>query len=350
MRIVHFAPFAPSACGLYEAARDMIVADRRAGHDAQLVDVGPTLIDGTHTDGKPGQIDKRGGTEIRTAEQSVAFYADIIVAHSGIPDNWIVQCQAPIIWILHGRPGACFRPEQFGRGNSYSLMATLTTWPRVKKMVTFWPYHIPFWKPTIPSDKLICFPVPPIDENRFSAGGDTHDFGELGGKFNVMIADSWREDVDIYEITAGAIEFAKTNKDVKFHFYGVQTPLRCWEYLFAELRKTGALGEVWGQRPNIEEIYRSADVLLSPHRIITRTIGEALSCGMPVITAGGCECATYTANPSEPDSIKQALILAYYDKMDNIKDVKKQISETAKEFSLKKYSERMNALYDEIGG
>lgn len=348
MRVVHFAPFAPSACGLYEAARDMVIADRRAGHDAQLVDVGPTLVDGTHTDGKPGQIDNRGGTEVKSAKPSIANYADVIVAHSGMPDNWIVQCQAPIVWILHGRPGACFRPEQFGRGNSYSLMASLATWPRVKKMVTLWPYYVQFWKPIIPSEKLVCFSVPPIDENRFTLEGEKHDFGELGGKFNVMIADSWREDIDVYEITHGAIEFSKIRKDVKFHFYGVQTPYRCWEYLFTELRRMGTLGEVWGQRPNIEEIYRSADVFLSPHRIITRTIGEALSCGMPVIAANGCETATYTADPSEPETVVQALKEAYFDIISNLNDTKKRVNETARAFSLAEYGKKITEVYQEV--
>ena len=348
MRIIHFAPFAPCACGLYEAARDMVIADRRAGHDAHLVDVGPTMRDGTHTDGKPGQIDSRGGTEIKTAEPGVAFFADMIVAHTGIPDNWIVQTQAPIVWILHGRPAACFRPEQFGNGNSYTLMATLATWPRVKKMVTFWPYHVQFWNPIIPADKLVCFPAPPIDETRFSPEGTTHDFADLGGKYNVMLSDAWREDVDIYEITHGAIEFAKSRKDVRFHFYGVQQPLRCWEFMFAELRRLGALGEVWGQRPNIEEVYRAADALLSPQRIVTRTVGEALSCGTPVIAAYGCEKATYQINPAEPVSIKAQLGAMIQNVEDNRESVKNRARESAKDFSLAEYSKNMNRVYESI--
>lgn len=348
MRIVHFAPFAPCACGLYEAARDMVVADRRTGHDAHLVDVGPTIKDGSHTDGKSGQSDARGGTEIVTAEPGVAFYADVIVAHTGIPDNWIVQCQAPIVWVLHGRPGACFRPEQFGNGNSYTLMATLATWPRVKAIVTFWPHHIQFWKPVISEGKLICFPVPPIDESRFSSDGPRHDFKELGGKFNVMLADSWREDIDIYEITHGAIEFAKTRGDVKFHFYGVQTPLRCWEFLFAELRRLGALGEVWGQRPNIEEIYRAADILLSPQRIVTRIVGEALSCGTPVIAAEGCDSATWTAKPDDPVRIAETIGRALSEIETAPAEVTRRVRESAAYFALGKYNERMNAIYERV--
>lgn len=352
MRIVHFAPFAPCACGLYEAARDMVIADRLSGHETYLVDVGiTTLIKGEfkHEEGIPGKKDTRGGTEVISEDPSIAQKADILIAHTGIPDNWIVQCQAPMIWILHGRPLACFRPEQFGVGNSYSLIANIAKWPRVKAMVTFWQHHVPYWLPIIPTEKLVCFTAPPIDEKRFCKEGEKHDFKELGGKWNIMLAESWREDVDMYEIVHGAIEFAKTRTDVKFHFYGLVSPVPiCWEFLISELRKLNALGELWARRPNIEEVYRVADVLLSPQRIVTRTIGEALSCGLPVIAANGCQQATWTTFPDEPFEVTDTLKLALNDLEHDKENVLEQVKINAEAFSLTNYSLQMNRLYQNI--
>jgi len=347
MRIVHFAPFAPWRCGLYEAARDMVIADRLAGHDAHLVDSGIS-INGDHSDGIPGQKDERGNTVVITDNPEISYHADIIIAHAGYIDKYIVQTQAPVIWILHGRPSACFRPEQFGKGNSYSIFASLSQWPRVKALVTFWPYHVNFWKPVIPEEKLVCFDAPPIDEKRFSSEGVKHDFLNMGGEYNIGVCESWREDVDIYETAFGMIEYAKTHKNVKFHFYGMETPLRCWEFILKELRLQNALGEVWERRPNIEEIYRAIDILISPQRIVTRTIGEALSCGKPVLAAKGNEFATMTADFSEPANVSkkiEELISLIKMKPDYINN---SILKSSSSFNLVHYSMKMNALYERV--
>lgn len=347
MKIVHFAPFAPNACGLYEAARDMVVADIVSGHDTHLIDVG-TTYNGTFTEGVPGKIDDRGGTKIVSASPVEAMTADVIVAHSGVPDNWIVGCQTPIVWILHGRPGACFRPEQFGNGHSYTLISNLAKWPRVKAMVSFWDCHMKFWHPIIPIEKLELIPAPPVDSKRFSETGTTHDYTAMGGPVNIMLADSWREDVDLYEVANGALEFARYNSGVKFHFYGMENPLRCWEFLIEEFRRFNALGEVWARRPNLEEVYRAADIVLSPNKTATRITAEALSCGTPVIAARGCDLATWTMEPDDPESVASAIVGALNELSVDGAKVRERVSEAQKKISLSEYSRHMNEIYKKV--
>lgn len=342
MNIVHFAPFAPHGCGLYEAARDMIVADRIAGHDTLLVDVGAT-VGGQHTPGEAGKSDKRGRSLVETHPPGIALDADLIVAHTGVPDPWISGCQAPIVWMLHGRPQACFCPEQFGNGNSYSLMAMLAKWPRVKQMVTFWPYHRTFWLPIIPENKLAVLAAPPVDPQRFSVNGEKHDFAGMGGKVNVVLADSWREDVDLYEVTGGLIEFAKGNTDVKFHFFGMENPLRCWEFLLNELKMYGALGQVCARWPGMDDVFRGADLIVSPHRITTRIIAEALSCGTPVMAAKGCEFATFTCDPADPIDVAKTLEGIIGGLEEDV--VKERVASAASKFSLTRYNEAMSSVY-----
>ena len=343
MKIAHLTPFAPNGCGLYEAARDMVVADILSGHETYLVDTGigdePGVV---------GKKDYRGGSLVESTDRLICDSVDVIIAHTCPPDAWIVSSQVPIIWMLHGRPGACFRPEQFGNRNAFTTMRNLGQWPRVKAMVTFWDHHVKYWEPFLPKEKLFNLSAPPIDRTRFSKNGHTHDFGELGGKWNIMIAESWREDVDIYEVANGALELARRRNDVKFHFYAMETPLRCWDLMLDEFKKLGALGEVWGRRPNIEEVYRAADILLSPQRITTRTVGEALSCGTPVIAELGSPHATYVARIDEPDSVASVTSYAI-DEIEHNKDsVLSGVEIMAETMSLERYSEKMKGIYSAV--
>ncbi len=349
MTIVHFAPYAPHACGLYEAAKDMYSADTRAGHDTYFADTGP-VADGVQQPGKIGETDRRGDVILTTSDPKVVFDADVIIAHTGVSDNWLVKSQAPVIWILHGRPLACFRPEQNGGPPSYSLIAEVASWPRIHKMVTFWDHHVPYWKPIIPDEKLVCLDAPPIDERRFSPEGPVHDFGVFKGKYNIVIAESWREDVDIFEVTHGAIEAARRmeGKGLKFHFYAMESPLKCWDYLIEALRKLGAKGDIVGRSSRISEVYRAADLLLSPQRIVTRSIGEAISCGTPVIAAIGCDHAQYHARPDEPGEVADVIEVAVNDIINDGELVSKSVQRSAKQFTLARYSEQMQEVYDSV--
>jgi len=348
MKIVHFAPFAPNACGLYEAARDMIVADLQAGHDSHLVDVGVTLNDGSHEEGKIGQTDARGGSIIQTESPEIVLNADIIMAHTGISDSWIVKCQTPIIWILHGRPTACFKPEQFGKGWSYTLISELAKWPRVKTMLSFWPNHKNFWEVIIPQEKIVCFNYPPIDENRFNRYGSMYDFAGKFGRYNIVISESLREDVDFFELIHGIILYAKKNPNFKVHIFGLENPIRCWELILEELRRLKILGTVWARRTNMEEVYRAADIIVSPQKIITRSIGEALSCGTPVIADEECSLATYKTKINNPNKVANILEKVFYDLTNKKSDVLKKVNNDAKKLSLNEYNKKINILYAKV--
>jgi glycosyltransferase involved in cell wall biosynthesis len=327
----------------------MIVADRLMGHDSNLVDVGITR--GTeHTPGEPDKVDSRGGTEIVSVDYKIADYADVLVKHTGVPDFWVSRNQVPIIWIIHGRPGACFRPEHFGNGNSFTLMSQLARWPRVKAMVTFWEYHVKFWHAIIPKEKLVLFDAPPIDGQRFSRYGKKHDFEALGGKYNIVLADSRREDVDLYEVANGCIEYARNNpgSGARFHFYGMEIPLGPWDLLFAELRSMNSLGEVWSRRPDMEDIYRAAHILVSPQMMATRVIGEALSCGTPVIAEKECRFATWKTDIRNPESVAATIASAVSDLKAFPERIQQEVETSSAELSLEVFGEKMDELYNKV--
>ena len=347
MKIIHFTPFAPSSSGLYEAARDMAVADTISGHDTYIVDTGVKRGGVEQSPGEAGKSDDRGGVNIVSAKPEEALDADILVAHTTMPMEWVQETEAPIIWMLHGRPTACFRHEIYHKAsNGYSILSAIANWKRVGKLVTFWPQHVKYWETFMPEGKLVCLDAPPIDARRFGPDGSVFDFGERAGKVNILLADSQREDVDLFELAHGCIEYAKTNSDVKFHFFAMNEAHTHWEPVMQRLSELGGLGEIQSRYRKIEEVYRAADIVLSPHKIATRVVGEALCCGTPVIAARGNKHATGTMIPDEPESVARAIGTMLHRLREDKDQVQGKVTQAAQSFSLTNYSRCMNELYE----
>ncbi len=355
MLIVHFGPYAPNRAGNYEAARDMIRADVERGHTAIFVDVGPTHVSGEQDTPQTGTVDDRGGFQLVTMDPAYANDADLLIFHTGVNDNWVVGNQAPIISIVHSRPLAAFRQEQNNpRYISYSLIAQFARWPRVKKLVHFWPEYDAHWRVIVPEDKLVSLPWPPIDLERFGSEGSVYQFPpDMTGEVNAVICDSWREDIDCYEVTLGAIEAAKLIPGLKVHLFAIDTRdgnalPGCWDLLTQGLRQYGALGTLNARVPDIEQVFRAVDFVMTPNRIVTRIVGEALACGIPVLAAKGCKATPWTADMTEPEEVGQvARNLVDALRADKEK-VQRQCRKQAQAFSLAEFGKGIEPVYQEV--
>ena len=352
MKIAHIAPFGKGTAGVYEACRDMIAADMNAGHEVFLIDKG-FIKDGKQEYHPIGTEDDRGGLKIITSDPKELDNADLIICHNMPPNEWISRNQAPIIFIVHGRPLYSFRLENNSTEGvvSYTYINGLSRWPRIKKMVYFWPEFTPFWS-IFAQGKCAELKYPIIDQVRFSPDGPRHTLSEKDkGDFNILICDSWREDVDMFEIVNGAIQAARDNRDknIKFHIYGVEKvdgkPKPCWQLLFDTLEKLGAMGENCGRMLNMEQTFRTMDAVLTPHRIIVRTIGEALSVGIPVIASEGCDVAQFHCDPHNPYSVSKAI--TEFVNSDQVQN-RKNAFEQSKHFNMEVYSQEMQKIYDEV--
>lgn len=348
MRIAHIAPFAPCRCGLYEAARDMVRADIISGNEVYFIDSGITVSDKRE---QPivGGVDDRAGLKVITAHPNDIKLADAIVLHTGIQDEWLVGIQAPIIWVIHARPLAAFRLEQ-NKGIKTFFYASIAKQQQIKKFIYFWPEYKPFWDIAIPEEKTHIFDYPVVDQFRFMPNGEKHVIeNEHAGEINGLICDSWREDIDLYETVCGAIEAAQNIPGLKWHLYAFDNPLpECWVYLINELKKLGAMGELCSRMPDMEKVYRGFDFLLTPHRIVTRVIGEALSCGLPIIASDGCKVAQETATICDPYSVSEAVQRMVNRLNESRTDIRELALAESKKFDLVNYGVQMNKLYQEI--
>lgn len=299
MRIAHFAPWAPHRCGLYETVRDIILAERALGHEAELVDVG-VEGEGKHI----GQEDARPtGTVTARGYDWAARNADIFVVSGGIEESFVARTKQSLVHILHGRPASSFALDLRSGdvAGPYDLIVRRLARSRWKLAVSLWPEHLPYWGLVLPREKLRSTSGPPVDLAAFTPDGPRHEFAGPGP--HVLIADLWRDD------WPGPFELlhalAAVSPDVRFqiHVYAARDPLGPWKYLFRGLRRQGRLGEVRGHMLGIEKVYRGADLVISGHGIATRVVREAAACGTPVIAGyggggAGCPGALYHYLPT----------------------------------------------------
>lgn len=284
MKLAHVAIVTPQKCGLYETVQNTVAAIRALGHDSRIYD--------------PRETDKQvyhpGGTEDRGAvfaDRAFLESADVIIDHSGC-DGATDKLNTPHILVAHGRPRHSFNSERDNGPPIYSYHYRLNRTAKYKAVVTYWPEHILHHKVMFPSKRVCCVPSC-VDLKAWSdKGARDYSFGGKKGAYNAVLTDAWRDDVDPFEALNAAILAARELPGLRIHVYGKPADaVKGWGALLNQAKDDGALGEVCGWIKGLDNVYRAADVLVTPNVIATRAVREAMACGCPVARATGEELA-----------------------------------------------------------
>ena len=298
IRIAHFAAFCPNRTGQYATVKDMIRAERMAGLDAQFI---ATSIDSR----KVAQCDeiKEDGW-LRTAEPGWARSADILMRHSCIPDEFSTL-GIPIMMALHGRPESTFIIEYVGLMKVYKLLVLMKDDPKYKGWITFWKSHEFFHKQKVPEDKLYYVPAM-VDLDEYNPKGIKTKYNSLSGSPNIIIADMWRHDMTPYApLYAAAMFREKYCPTAKVHVFGV--PKEKCDSVMLAMKNNGVLGAKMGLSFPMSNVYRSGDLLITPHNIATRVVRESLACGLPIVAGSANKFTPWKADPRDIDAFSEQI-------------------------------------------
>ena len=294
IRIVHFARLAPNQCGQYHTVKDLIYGERKIGLDAHFVD---TYLD---EDGKLHYGEIKSDDWLTTSSPDCIKDADVLALHTLIPKN-IKNTGKPIISFLHGRPENTYLLESYGKLGTWSSYYTRRNDKQCKAFVTFWPELIPTYEHMLPSHLLYCI-SPPVDLKSYTPTGDKFKLKSTGTP-NILVADMWREDVTPFNVVmAGSLFQKKYCPEAKIHIFGLQGVKKNHnKVLLLNLLESGSLGSVAGVMRRISDVYRSCDIVITPHIIATRVIRESLASGLSVVASSGCKYTRFTANPRDTE-------------------------------------------------
>jgi glycosyltransferase involved in cell wall biosynthesis len=286
IKIAHFCMFVPSGSGQFATVIDLIKAERSQGIDAQFIDYGRERE-------KPGVT---GATYkgVTTVPIKWAREADVIMRHSIVPRD-IEMLQKPSLMAMHGRPENSFLLDYLEKTPIFRILTETNMIPHYKGFVTFWDEFVPIWSNILPRQKIFHVPAM-VDLEDFNPRGPMFEFGRAGGNPNILIADVWREDTTPFNVLAAASIFAEKVDGAKVHLFGLQ-PKKVMDMYIGCLTRKGLIGHAWSKIDFLQELYRSVDMLITPHVIATRVIREALASGIPVVGGGGCPYTVYTADP-----------------------------------------------------
>jgi glycosyltransferase involved in cell wall biosynthesis len=153
----------------------------------------------------------------------------------------------------------------------------------------------------LPPDKIRAIPAPVDLEHWTPDGPSGYQFHGQKGERNVVVTDVWREDKDPYHVLNAFLVYARRYGGAKLHIYAAPQKGTAWGVMKALLRESGCLGECVGFVEGLTNVYRAADVMITPHRIAVRSVREALACGCSVVMDHG---QAYTPFRAEPEDLK----------------------------------------------
>ena len=340
IKVAHFAGFHPHACGQYHTVKDLVLAERAMGIDAGFV----------HCDIVKGHATVKGGLEdgeLKTKDSKWVMDADILVRHTCIPP-YIEHSGIPIIMCLHGRPESSYMLGFLNVMEVFELVTSKANSGRnYDAAVYFWEEYKDIWETYMPKEKLNFVPAM-VDLEKFNPGGKKFDFKKWSGRPNIIVADKFRHDITPFNVMQAAAKFQKEYcPEARLHCFGL--PSKKADTLIRGLQKHGVMGKAHTGVTNLDEVYRGADMLITPHVIATRIIREALASGLPIVAGTGCKYTPFTGDSRDIGGFTKA-IKGCWDVMKNTNGL---LSASARKtavdsFDMKKAAEGMVKVFEKV--
>lgn len=344
MRVAHWSIWAPHRSGMYHTTKDLVAGTKAAGIDAAFIDA----------------MDPTGKSDgnFMACPAAWADTADLYMMHLAVPEPYASD-GTPTIIALHGHPLYSMQIELYGTepGNAAPFTTLLNYFRRKQPtlFVSFWEREqAGYWTPL---DDVRGKPrVRYIPRGIDFAGCDLTPDGprvDLAGDPAIVICDQFRLFKDAIPSIYGAYLYWLSNPRARVHLYAMppvgtqtRTTLDRWLNTSQLHRCIGSVNDV---TPNLPDVLRSADMLVSTVTGESRVLVEAQACGCPVI-APAPEADVQVNEFWLPDKVAAAIAEARATCKVTKTARRARAKSTRAAYPIERTAEELAALYKEILG
>lgn len=172
--------------------------------------------------------------------------------------------------------------ERNGKAPGLTYQTQRRTNDRFRCAVTFWKEYEPYFRNIWDPKPVYTIPAT-VDLEYWHPGEADYDFAGRRGEYNVVMFDPWsREDSSPYHSIHAFKIFSETVKGARLHMFAWDGNKKALGGLTKLLGNAGGTLHRWCT--NVRKVMWSADMLITPHRIYTRSIREAMACGLQVVS------------------------------------------------------------------
>jgi len=286
MKIAHWSSFAPSRSGLYEAAKDLVLAERAAGIDALFMNMSIEDIEQHKAKCPGGRIDE---ANLNPSDWEAAKDAKIWVIHRGIPASMLEESKKHyLIMAIHGAPEHMMMHDIENSGNVQSFNSHINMVNNYDRSVALNEHDYRIWQMYAPPEKLVHIDDS-IDVTRFSPDGYAWEFT---GEPSILHADVSRNIKLPFTLFWAMGKIYESIPEARLQMYGLPfaeiNTFRNMMVRAQNIHLLGTLESVQMITSDLRPMMRGSDIGVNPNLsgVRSRVTMEMMACGLPVVGAG----------------------------------------------------------------
>jgi len=287
MKAAHFSSYAPHRSGLFEAAKDLVLAERAAGIDSLFVNM--TVADPEkHLAECPGGTLGEASLNPSTWEEAKDAY--IWVVHRGIPAELLEESKKHYtIMAIHGGPEHMVMYDIENSGNKQSFNSHINMINNYSKAVALNEHDFQIWKLYADPGQVVLI-EDSIDISRYSPEGYAWEFHGLPAILYADISRNIKLPFTLFWAMPGV--HRKLSK-ARLEVYGLPfaeiNTFRNTMVRGYDINLLGTLESVQLITSDLRPMMRGAHIGVNPNLsgVRSRVTMEMMACGLPVIATNG---------------------------------------------------------------
>jgi len=287
MKVAHWSSWAPHRSGLFEAAKDLVLAERAAGIDSLFINMTEADPEKHLAECPGGRLDEG---QLKPSTWEEAKDAHIWVVHRGIPAALVEEAKKHYtIMAIHGGPEHMVMYDIENSGNKQSFNSHINMINNYSKAMALNEHDFQIWKLYANPGQVVLI-EDSIDVSRYSPEGYAWEFHGLPA---ILYADISRNIKLPFTLFWSMPGVHQKLPEARLEMYGLPfaevNTFRNTMVRGYDINLLGTLESVQLITSDLRPMMRGAHIGVNPNLngVRSRVTMEMMACGLPVIASNG---------------------------------------------------------------